>query len=142
MLAEGVGAVLDAVGSTDRGEVAEALQRAGERLAATPPGSAPQLIKPRIPVVTVAGTNGKTTTSRMLGFIAQRTGLSVGWSSTDGVYLNGELVESGDYSGPSGAGRVLRQPGVQLAVTETARACAPAAGGTSRLPTLGVPGRR
>ena len=89
------------------------LQRAAERLAATPPGSAPQLIKPRIPVVAVTGTNGKTTTSRMLGFIAQRAGLSVGWSSTDGVYLNGELVEAGDYSGPSGAGQVLRQPGVR-----------------------------
>ncbi len=121
MLADGVGAVLDAAARADRGDVGEALQRAGERLAATPPGSAPQLIKPRIPVVAVTGTNGKTTTSRMLGFIAQRTGLSVGWSSTDGVYLNGELVEAGDYSGPSGAGQVLRQPGVQLAVTETAR---------------------
>ena len=106
---------------TDGADVAAVLQRAAERLAATPPGSAPELIKPRIPVVAVTGTNGKTTTSRMLGFIAQRTGMSVGWSSTDGVYLNGELVEAGDYSGPSGAGQVLRQPGVQLAVTETAR---------------------
>ena len=57
----------------------------------------------------------------MLGHVARRAGLSVGWSSTDGVYLNGELVEAGDYSGPSGAGRVLRHPGVELAVTETAR---------------------
>ncbi len=121
MLADGVAAVLDAVGSGDAADVAEVLQRAARRLAATPPGSAPQLLKPRIPVVAVTGTNGKTTTSRMLGFIAQRTGLSVGWSSTDGVYLNGELVEAGDYSGPSGAGQVLRQPGVELAVTETAR---------------------
>jgi cyanophycin synthetase len=129
-LAEGVAAVLDAVGAAEQRDhpgdaggtdVAAVLQRAAERLAATPPGSAPELIKPRIPVVAVTGTNGKTTTSRMLGFIAQRAGLSVGWSSTDGVYLNGELVEAGDYSGPSGAGQVLRQPGVQVAVTETAR---------------------
>ena len=120
-LANGVAAVLDAVAADDGGDVAAVLQRAAQRLAATPPGSAPELIKPRIPVVAVTGTNGKTTTSRMLGFIAQRAGLSVGWSSTDGVYLNGELVEAGDYSGPSGAGQVLRQPGVQLAVTETAR---------------------
>ena len=120
-LADGVAAVLDAVGAAGGADVAAVLQRAAERLAATPPGSAPELIKPRIPVVAVTGTNGKTTTSRMLGFIAQRTGMSVGWSSTDGVYLNGELVEAGDYSGPSGAGQVLRQPGVQLAVTETAR---------------------
>ena len=120
-LANGVAAVLDAVAADDGGDVAAVLQPAAQRLAATPPGSAPELIKPRIPVVAVTGTNGKTTTSRMLGFIAQRAGLSVGWSSTDGVYLNGELVEAGDYSGPSGAGQVLRQPGVQLAVTETAR---------------------
>ena len=72
-------------------------------------------------MVAVTGTNGKTTTSRMIGYIAQRAGMSVGWSSTDGVYVNGELVEAGDYSGPSGAGQVLRQPGVELAVTETAR---------------------
>ncbi|HEY5788311.1 MAG TPA: Mur ligase family protein [Microlunatus sp.] len=121
MLADGVTAVLDAVGAGDGADVGAVLQQAADRLAATPPGSAPELIKPRIPVVAVTGTNGKTTTSRMLGFIAQRAGLSVGWSSTDGVYLNGELVEAGDYSGPSGARQVLRQPGVQLAVTETAR---------------------
>jgi len=48
-------------------------------------------------------------------------GLVVGWSSTDGVYIDGELVEAGDYSGPSGAARVLDDPRVRLAVTETAR---------------------
>jgi cyanophycin synthetase len=53
--------------------------------------------------------------------IARTGGLHVGWSSTDGIYVDGELVEAGDYSGPSGAGRVLAHPGVQLAVTETAR---------------------
>lgn len=120
-LAEGLAQVLDVAGSGDMEGVAGSLEQAGERLAQTPAGSGPRLIKPQIPVVAVTGTNGKTTTSRMLGFIAQRTGLSVGWSSTDGVYFNGELVEAGDYSGPSGAGQVLRQPGVQLAVTETAR---------------------
>ncbi|UUZ59203.1 Mur ligase family protein [Nocardioides sp. B-3] len=45
----------------------------------------------------------------------------VGWSNTDGIYIDGEVVEAGDYSGPSGAGRVLAHPQVQLAVTETAR---------------------
>ena len=45
----------------------------------------------------------------------------VGWSNTDGIYLDGELVEAGDYSGPSGAGTVLGLPGVEFAVTETAR---------------------
>ncbi|MDN5769962.1 MAG: Mur ligase, partial [Microlunatus sp.] len=121
VLADGLTAVLDALGEDPTADFATLLQRAADRLAATPPGSPPDLIRPSIPVVAVTGTNGKTTTSRMLGFVAQRAGLSVGWSSTDGVYLNGDLVEAGDYSGPSGAGQVLRQPGVQLAVTETAR---------------------
>ncbi|MDN5761258.1 MAG: Mur ligase [Microlunatus sp.] len=121
VLADGLTAVLDALGEDPTADFATLLQRAADRLAATPPGSPPDLIRPSIPVVAVTGTNGKTTTSRMLGFVAQRAGLSVGWSSTDGVYLNGDLVEAGDYSGPSGAGQVLQQPGVQLAVTETAR---------------------
>jgi cyanophycin synthetase len=85
------------------------------------PGPAPETIRPRIPVIAVTGTNGKTTTSRMIGHIGRVAGLHVGWSSTDGIYLDGQLVEAGDYSGPSGAGRVLALPGVQLAVTETAR---------------------
>ena len=71
----------------------------------------------------------------MIAYVAQRAGWSVGWSSTDGVYLNGVLVEAGDYSGPSGAGQVLRLPGVQLAVTETARAASCAAGSASRTTT-------
>ena len=124
VLADGVAAVLDAVGSARVGadeEVSELVEMAARRLRETPAGGPPRLIRPTIPVVAVTGTNGKTTTSRMLGFIAQRAGLSVGWSSTDGVYLDGELVEAGDYSGPSGAGQVLRLPGVELAVTETAR---------------------
>jgi cyanophycin synthetase len=57
----------------------------------------------------------------MVAHIARTHGLHVGWSSTDGIYVDGELVEAGDYSGPSGAGRVLARPHVQLAVTETAR---------------------
>ena len=69
----------------------------------------------------MTGTNGKTTTSRMIAHIARTDGQVVGWSNTDGIYLDGELVEAGDYSGPSGAGRVLAHPSVELAVTETAR---------------------
>ena len=74
-----------------------------------------------MPVVAVTGTNGKTTTSRMVAHIARTHGLLVGWSNTDGIYIDGEQVEAGDYSGPSGAGRILARPEVQLAVTETAR---------------------
>ena len=84
-------------------------------------GPAPTTLRPKVPVVAVTGTNGKTTTSRMVAHIARTHGLHVGWSSTDGIYVDGELVEAGDYSGPSGAGRVLSHKQVQLAVTETAR---------------------
>lgn len=118
-LGEGVATVLDSMGG-DRA-LAEVVEEAATAIREAPTGASPRLLRPRIPVVAVTGTNGKTTTSRMLGHIARTAGRSVGWSSTDGVFLNGELVEAGDYSGPSGAGQVLRQPGVQLAVTETAR---------------------
>jgi cyanophycin synthetase len=118
-LGRGVAEVLDAVGGSE--SLAAVITRTGERLAAVGPGQAPRLIRPAIPVVAVTGTNGKTTTSRMLGHLAQRAGRSVGWSSTDGVYINSVLVEAGDYSGPSGVGRVLTYPGLELAVTETAR---------------------
>jgi cyanophycin synthetase len=57
----------------------------------------------------------------MVAHIARTAGRCVGWSSTDGIYVDGALVEPGDYSGPSGAGRVLAQGGVDFAVTETAR---------------------
>ena len=72
-------------------------------------------------MVAVTGTNGKTTTSRMIAHVARTSGLVVGWSNTDGIYRDGILVEGGDYSGPSGAARALGLEGVQLAVTETAR---------------------
>jgi cyanophycin synthetase len=117
-LGEAVARVVDAVPSAD---VDEAISTAAAGVRNVELGSAPPTIRPRIPVVAVTGTNGKTTTCRMIGHIGRTAGLLVGWSSTDGIYLDGELVEEGDYSGPSGAGRVLAQPGVQLAVTETAR---------------------
>jgi cyanophycin synthetase len=113
-----VAAVLDAVPTED---VEEAVGYAAAGVSATPNGEPPHTIVPRIPVVAVTGTNGKTTTSRMIAHIGRVAGKVVGWSSTDGIYLDGELVEAGDYSGPSGAGRVLGLPGVELAVTETAR---------------------
>src|SRR4029453_12313860 len=119
-LAYGLARVLDSI-ATGPEAVEEMISAEGAVLAATPPGSAPRLIRPRIPVVAITGTNGKTTTARMIGHVARRAGLSVGWSSTDGVYIDGELAEAGDFSGPGGAGRVLRHPGVELAVTETAR---------------------
>ncbi len=113
-----VGSVLDAVPGAD---IEAAVSAAAERVGETPPGPGPTTITPKVPVVAITGTNGKTTTSRMVAHIARTQGRHVGWSSTDGIYVDGVLVEGGDYSGPSGAGRVLAHREVELAVTETAR---------------------
>jgi cyanophycin synthetase len=110
--------VLDAVPG---GEFDTVVDQAAARVAAADAGAAPHTITPRVPVVAVTGTNGKTTTSRMVAHIARTAGKLVGWSNTDGIYVDGVLVEEGDYSGPSGAGRVLAHPEVEFAVTETAR---------------------
>ena len=117
-LGHAVAGVLDALPAEDVDSVvaaAAALVRRSEL------GDAPGARRPHVPVVAVTGTNGKTTTSRMVARMGRCAGLVVGWSSTDGVYIDGELVEPGDYSGPSGAARVLDDPRVRLAVTETAR---------------------
>jgi cyanophycin synthetase len=119
-LAYGLAQVLDGV-AAGPDAVSALISAEGAALAAAPLGSAPRLIRPQIPVVAITGTNGKTTTARMIGHVARQAGKLVGWSSTDGVYIDGRLVEPGDFSGPSGAGQVLRHPGVELAVTETAR---------------------
>ncbi len=117
-LGEAVAHALDALPTPD---LEAAVSAAAEEVRAAATGERPTTITPKIPVVAVTGTNGKTTTSRMIAHIARTSGLVVGWSNTDGVYRDGVLVEAGDYSGPSGAARALGLPGVQLAVTETAR---------------------
>jgi cyanophycin synthetase len=101
--------------------LAERLEGAGAALRDVEPGPGPSLPVPRVPTVAVTGTNGKTTVTRLIAHCGMRAGLHVGWSNTDGIYLDGELVEEGDWSGPGGAARVLAQPEVQLAVLETAR---------------------
>ncbi len=75
----------------------------------------------RIPVVAIAGTNGKTTTSRLIGRIFESNGLRVGMTSTDGVYIDGKRTDTGDCSGPKSARNVLLHPDVDAAVFETAR---------------------
>lgn len=75
----------------------------------------------RIPIVAITGTNGKTTTTRLMAHIAQQSGCTVGYTTTDGVYIDDELVETGDCSGPHSARLVLRDPTVEFAVLETAR---------------------
>ena len=118
VMGKAVADVLDALPGAD---VEQAVSEAAERVSASGPGATPHTITPRVPVVAVTGTNGKTTTSRLIAHLARTDGKVVGWSNTDGIYIDGELVEAGDYSGPSGAGRVLAHENVEFAVTETAR---------------------
>jgi cyanophycin synthetase len=114
-------AVAEVLAAIPRGDVEETVDVVAETVRSAEPGPRPHTIAPRVPVVAVTGTNGKTTTSRMIAHIARTDGRLVGWSNTDGIYVDGVLVEAGDYSGPSGAGRVLAHPEVEFAVTETAR---------------------
>jgi cyanophycin synthetase len=75
----------------------------------------------RIPIVAITGTNGKTTTTRLMAHIAQTAGFNTGYTTTDGIYINQVLVETGDCSGPWSAKFVLKDPSVDFAVLETAR---------------------
>jgi cyanophycin synthetase len=75
----------------------------------------------RIPIASITGTNGKTTTSRMLAHIHKMAGAVVGLTTTDGVYIDGNRTVAGDMTGPISAQMVLRDPAVTVAVLETAR---------------------
>ena len=75
----------------------------------------------RIPIIAVTGTNGKTTTVRLTAHLLSESGLRTGMTNTDGVYVNGVQIDSGDCSGPRSARNVLSHPDVDAAVFETAR---------------------
>ncbi len=81
-----------------------------------PPGSTA-----RIPIVAVSGTNGKTTTTRLIAHIVKQMGYKVGYTTTDGVYIQNQLMMKGDCTGPVSAEFVLRDPTVNYAVLECAR---------------------
>ena len=81
-----------------------------------PPGS-----PSRIPIVAVTGSNGKTTTARMIAHIMKGMGRKVGMTSTDGIFVDGRLARRGDMSGPRSASTVLQNPTVDFAVFEVAR---------------------
>lgn len=81
----------------------------------------PESSPAKIPIAAITGTNGKTTTSRMLAHILKMSGMTVGQTSTDGVYIDGRLTVAGDMTGPTAAQIVLRDPSVNAAVMETAR---------------------
>ncbi len=103
------------------GDVDTALAQAAAVVDAAERGASAAQRRPRIPVVSVTGTNGKTSTTRLLAHMGMVAGRRTGWSSTEGVFVQGEQVVAGDYSGPSGARQVLTAPGVQLGILETAR---------------------
>lgn len=75
----------------------------------------------RVPIAAITGTNGKTTTTRMLAHIAKMAGYTPGFTTTDGVYIDGQRTVEGDMTGPVSARMVLSDPQIDLAVLETAR---------------------
>jgi cyanophycin synthetase len=81
----------------------------------------PQGSSARIPIIAVSGTNGKTTTTRLIAHIVKQMGYKVGYTTTDGVYIQNQLMVKGDCTGPKSAEFVLRDPTVDFAVLECAR---------------------
>lgn len=81
-----------------------------------PPGSSA-----RIPIIAVTGTNGKTTTTRLMAHMVKTMGYKVGYTTTDGIYIQNQLMMRGDCTGPVSAEFVLKDPAVDFAVLETAR---------------------
>jgi cyanophycin synthetase len=75
----------------------------------------------RIPIISITGTNGKTTVARMISHVLAEAGLSVGTTTTDGIYLNGHEIVKGDMTGPVSAQTILGDRSVEVAVLETAR---------------------
>jgi cyanophycin synthetase len=97
------------------------LREAAERVLSAEPGPEPTVADPDVPVVSVTGTNGKTSTVRLLAHLVRSSKRTVAYASTDGVYRgDGELVEAGDYSGFGGAAKALAER-TDVAVLETAR---------------------
>ncbi|AFZ34175.1 cyanophycin synthetase [Stanieria cyanosphaera PCC 7437] len=81
-----------------------------------PPGTSS-----RIPIIAITGTNGKTTTTRLTAHLYRQTGQVVGYTTTDGIYIDEYLVEKGDNTGPYSAGVILKDPTVEVAILESAR---------------------
>lgn len=75
----------------------------------------------RIPIIAISGTNGKTTTTRLIAHIMKQTGATVGFTTTDGIYIQNQLMQAGDCTGPVSAEFILKDPTVEVAVLECAR---------------------
>ena len=107
--------------TTSGADVERAVARAAQRVQEVPSEAHYRMATARVPTIAITGTNGKTTTTRLVAHIAQTAGLKTAWSSTEGVLVNGQQVLQGDYSGPGGAREVLATDGLDIAVLETAR---------------------
>ncbi|WP_282787294.1 cyanophycin synthetase [Flavobacterium croceum] len=75
----------------------------------------------RIPIIAITGTNGKTTTTRLIAHIVKNNGFRVGFTTSDGIYVQNHMMEKGDTTGPISAEYILKDPTVEFAVLETAR---------------------
>jgi cyanophycin synthetase len=75
----------------------------------------------RIPIIAITGTNGKTTTTRLMAHIVKNNGYKVGFTTSDGIYVQNHMMEKGDTTGPVSAEYILKDPTVEFAVLETAR---------------------
>jgi cyanophycin synthetase len=75
----------------------------------------------RVPIIAVSGTNGKTTTTRLIAHIMKQTGNTVGYTTTDGIYIQNQMMQLGDCTGPVSAEFILKDPTVEVAVLECAR---------------------
>jgi cyanophycin synthetase len=113
-------AVTRAMDGGPRRSARAAIARLAPEIAAADPGPEPTVTDPVVPVIQITGTNGKTTTVRLLAHLVTSAGRRVAYSSTDGVYRDGRRVKKGDYSGFAGAATALAQR-PDVAVLETAR---------------------
>src|SRR6478672_3260804 len=121
---EALGPVLAALLGEEGGSVESVdavVAEAAQRIRTEEPGGPSPVRSPSVLVVSITGTNGKTTTTRLVAHIAMTAELKTAWSSTSGVVVMGETVDEGDFSGPAGAAEVLATPGLEVAVLETAR---------------------
>jgi cyanophycin synthetase len=113
-------AVATGMGALLRRSPTRVIAELGRAVAAAEPGQPPTVPDPDVPVIQVTGTNGKTTTTRLIAHMVMTAGKRVAFSSTDGVYRDDRSVKKGDYSGFAGAATALAQH-PDIAVLETAR---------------------
>ena len=81
----------------------------------------PENANSRIPIIAISGSNGKTTSTRLIAHILKTAGHCVGYTTSDGIYIDGELIDEGDTTGPTSAQIALRNKNIDVAVLETAR---------------------